>query len=56
MKMGIVDLGDFSILLTNWGCAGKNCTADMNRDGQVDFNDFSILLVTYGAACATNLD
>ena len=53
---GIVDLGDFSILLTNWGCAGKNCTADMNRDGQVDFNDFSILLVTYGAACATNLD
>ncbi len=51
---GLVEIGDFSLLLIGWGCVGPTCQADINRDGQVDVGDFSVLLLTFGAPCATN--
>lgn len=42
-----VNLVDFSILLFNWGTAGKGTVSDLNSDDIVNLTDFSILLFNW---------
>ena len=50
---GSVDVGDFSVLLAQWGSSGPE--ADLDGDGMVDTTDFSIFLVYFGL-CEPDLE
>jgi hypothetical protein len=47
---GLVEFGDLSILLTEFGCP-SGCEYDVNGDGAVDFSDLSIFLSLYNGVC-----
>lgn len=49
----LVDLGDLSILLANFGTTGADPgDGDIDADGDVDLGDLSLLLVRFGLPCA----
>ena len=45
---GIVDGGDLTLLLNNWGFSGPAVVGDVNRDGTVDGADITAVLVFWG--------
>jgi len=51
---GVVDILDFSIMMSQWGQTGCSATnswcsgADLNKDGVVDEIDFSVLMADWG--------
>jgi hypothetical protein len=45
---GIVDGGDLTLLLNNWGFTGPAVVGDVNRDGTVDGADITAVLVFWG--------
>lgn len=42
----IIDLGDFSVLMKDWG--KSNVNADFNGDNTIDIKDFSVLMANWG--------
>ena len=44
---GKVDVLDFNSLLIQWGKAGTNLTADLDKNGAVDIFDFNLLLINW---------
>ncbi|RMG39295.1 MAG: hypothetical protein D6725_05435 [Planctomycetota bacterium] len=48
---GVVDIGDLSILLGNFGGAGGPADGDMDGDGDVDLTDLASLLAVFGTPC-----
>ena len=44
---GKVDVLDFNSLLIQWGKAGTNLTADLDKNGTVDIFDFNLLLINW---------
>ena len=48
---GVVDIGDFSILLLEFGTVGSS-PADLNGDSIVDITDFGAFLVAFGTTCS----
>lgn len=47
---GIVDLGDLSLLLANFGCV-SSCNVDLDADGDTDLSDLTLLLSAFGTTC-----
>lgn len=47
---GVINAGDLSILLGDFGCTG-DCVADLNGDGQVNTEDLLIFLTVFGTIC-----
>ena len=48
---GIVDLGDLTILLSNFGLNGNKDEGDINGDGLIDLGDLTLLLSAFGFSC-----
>lgn len=48
---GVVDIGDFSILLLEYGTVGSS-PADLNGDSIVNITDFTAFLVAFGTTCS----
>jgi hypothetical protein len=46
---GRVDITDFLVLMSNWGCSGANCLGDTDGDGVVGVGDFLVLLDAWGS-------
>ncbi len=50
----VVDIEDFTQLLTQFGEVGFGLSADFNGDFNVDTYDFSLLLLNFGNDCSTD--
>jgi hypothetical protein len=48
---GFVDLGDLTILLSNFGGPGTASEGDLDGDGVVALSDLTLLLSAYGSTC-----
>jgi len=49
---GVVSLGDFSTVLSNFGgLANGPADGDLNADGVVSLADFSVVLSSFGSDC-----
>lgn len=46
-----VDIGDLSILLSQFGSFGFGLAGDLDQDGDVDIADLSTLLSNFGVIC-----
>ena len=44
---GVVGIGDFLLLLAQWGPCPPNCIADLDGDGTVGILDFLLLLANW---------
>ncbi|MBI5557643.1 MAG: hypothetical protein HY885_08395 [Deltaproteobacteria bacterium] len=55
---GVVNVTDFSILLSQWGrtdcSAASPCSADLNGDGRVNVQDYAILMGDFGRTDCLN--
>ena len=47
----VVDLGDLTLLLSNFGLGTNYGTGDLDYDGDVDIADLAILLSLFGTSC-----
>ncbi|TVQ59384.1 MAG: hypothetical protein EA379_11070 [Phycisphaerales bacterium] len=48
---GVVDFGDLSLVLANFGQSGANLPGDVTGNGVVDFGDLSLVLSLFGQGC-----
>src|SRR5262245_10322732 len=46
-----VDIGDLSMLLSQFGSTGSGLSGDLDHDGDVDIADLSTLLSNFGVVC-----
>lgn len=49
-RNGIVDIYDFSQVLTDFGLSGQGLASDIDGNNQVDIYDFNIVLTNFGRA------
>lgn len=47
----VINLNDLTALLAEFGTAGPNLPADIDRDGGVDLDDLAALLMAFGTDC-----
>ena len=50
-KDGIVNMGDFSLLLQTYNLGCPNCPEDINQDGMVNILDFLLLISQFNSIC-----